>query len=263
MSALSVLGKGGDISYRLRADDYRAGPAVTPPTRGNSGSSRRVGAADVLSTDKVAYWFFRLNGCMTIENFVVHPDFGSSQRTDADILGIRFPHRSEGSASSRMPDHEALLSDVPLLFIAEVKLRECRLNGPWTDPEEDNLDRVLRAVGLHDPSEVRGVAEALYTRHRYVGSQSEVRLYAVGDEGDEDLRRRRPGVVTLLWADVLGFIHGRFTSYRGIKADHQQWEDVGHRLFDLAVAEPDRDAFIRRCRAMLRNDRNQGLGLEQ
>lgn len=159
-----------------------------------------------------------------------------------------------------MPDHEAILSEVPLLFIAEVKLRECRLNGPWTDPEDGNLDRVLRAVGLHQPEEVGGIAETLYTQHRYVGSRSEVRLYAIGDEGDEDLRRRRPGVFTLLWADVLGFIHDRFTSYRGVKADHQQWEDIGHRLFDLAVGEPNRDAFISRGRAMLRNDRAQGLG---
>lgn len=230
--------------------------------RGNSRNVRRRPDTDTLRTDKVAYWFFRLNGCMTIENFVVHPDFGSSQRTDADILGIRLPFRNEGVSSSPMPDHEALFSEVPMLFIAEVKLRECRLNGPWTDPEEGNLDRVLRAVGLHDPEEVGGVAEALYAQHRYVGSQSEVRLYAIGDEGDEDLHRRRPGVRTLLWADIFGFIHGRFTSYSGVKADHQQWEEVGHRLFDLALGEPNRDAFIRRGRSMLRNDRNQGLDLD-
>ena len=35
--------------------------------------------------------FFRLNGCLTTENFVVHPDGGRDQRTVADILGVRFP----------------------------------------------------------------------------------------------------------------------------------------------------------------------------
>jgi hypothetical protein len=29
-----------------------------------------------LPTEKVAYWYFLLNGCLTIENFVVHPEFG-------------------------------------------------------------------------------------------------------------------------------------------------------------------------------------------
>lgn len=224
---------------------------------------RQPADAVTLPTEKVAYWFFRLNGCMTIENFVVHPDFGGSQRTDADILGIRLPFRSEGAPESRMPDHEALLSDVPLLFIAEVKLKECKLNGPWTDPEERNLERVLRAVGLHDPGEVGVVADHLYTRHRYLDSRTDVRLYAIGDEGDEDLRRRRPGVVTLLWADILRFIHGRFRSYRNVKASHQQWDLVGHRLFEMAIGEPSSEAFVLSGRRLLRTDRGQGLNVDQ
>jgi hypothetical protein len=72
---------------------------------------RRPEGQTNLPTEKVAYWFFRLNGCMTIENFVVHPDFGGSQRTDADILGIRLPYRSEGLRDSPMPDHSSLHSD--------------------------------------------------------------------------------------------------------------------------------------------------------
>jgi len=197
---------------------------------------------------------------MTIENFIVHPEFGGEgQRTDADILGVRLPFRSEGLRESPMVDHEFVISAVPMLFIAEVKLRECKLNGPWTDPEAENLPRVLRAAGLHRPDEVDVVAEALYTGHRYISSSSEVRLYAIGDEGDADLRRRRPGVFTLLWADIFGFIYERFAAYRGVKANHQQWDEVGHRLFDLAVTQPDREAFIRHGRAALRNDRDKGL----
>ncbi len=48
-----------------------------------------------LDPEKIAYWFFRLNGFLTIENFVVHPELisdGTSQRTDADILAVRFPY---------------------------------------------------------------------------------------------------------------------------------------------------------------------------
>jgi len=53
-----------------------------------------------ISPEKVAYWFFRLNGCLTLVNFVVHPDLirrdePRSQWTDVDILAIRFPHRKE------------------------------------------------------------------------------------------------------------------------------------------------------------------------
>jgi hypothetical protein len=48
-----------------------------------------------ISSEKLAYWYLRLNGFLTITNFIVHPDFGRSQRTDVDILGCRFPYRQE------------------------------------------------------------------------------------------------------------------------------------------------------------------------
>ena len=48
-----------------------------------------------LDPEKVAYWYFRLNGFLQIENFVVHPGRRGSQRTDADLLAVRFPHRAE------------------------------------------------------------------------------------------------------------------------------------------------------------------------
>ncbi len=48
-----------------------------------------------LDPEKVAYWYFRLNGFLQIENFVVHPTRQGSQRTDADLLAIRFPDRKE------------------------------------------------------------------------------------------------------------------------------------------------------------------------
>ena len=58
--------------------------------------------------EKLAYWFLRLNGCTTIENFIAHPDDMGSQRTDVDILGVRLPHRSELLTSGKpMHDHPA------------------------------------------------------------------------------------------------------------------------------------------------------------
>lgn len=52
-------------------------------------------AANCLNPEKVAYWYFRLNGFLQIENFVVHPERRGGQRTDADLLAVRFPHRAE------------------------------------------------------------------------------------------------------------------------------------------------------------------------
>jgi hypothetical protein len=49
---------------------------------------------------------------LQIENFVVHPSGRGGQRTDADLLGIRFPHRAEFlfDHTKPMPDDVAGLS---------------------------------------------------------------------------------------------------------------------------------------------------------
>jgi len=52
-------------------------------------------AVERLDPEKVAYWYFRLNGFFQIENFVVHPERRGGQRTDADLPAIRFPFRAE------------------------------------------------------------------------------------------------------------------------------------------------------------------------
>lgn len=48
-----------------------------------------------INSEKLAYWYFRINGCFTITNFVIHPSQGRNQRTDVDIFAIRLPHRQE------------------------------------------------------------------------------------------------------------------------------------------------------------------------
>ena len=78
---------------------------------GDDGASPLGGSFDNLSnfmkikTDDLAYWFFRLNGFLSIVNFVVHKDTRSEAGgTDADILGVRFPYRAE-LFERPMPDY--------------------------------------------------------------------------------------------------------------------------------------------------------------
>ena len=51
----------------------------------------------LLTPEKIAYWYLRLNGFMTMENLILHNESprGLPQRTDADIYGVRFPFRKE------------------------------------------------------------------------------------------------------------------------------------------------------------------------
>src|SRR6266403_1355615 len=93
--------------------------------------------SDHLDPEKVAYWYFRLNGFLQIENFVVHRARRGGQRTDADLLAVRFPYRAElllDQPEQPMPDDVNTLDLSPHLIdvvIAEVKTNQpCTLNGP-------------------------------------------------------------------------------------------------------------------------------------
>jgi hypothetical protein len=76
-----------------------------------------------LPPERVAYWYFRLNGFLQIENFVLHPAGGGSQRTDADLLAVRFPDRKE-----LLFDHaEPMQDDITGLSLAGSDRRsDCR-----------------------------------------------------------------------------------------------------------------------------------------
>ena len=57
-------------------------------------ASRNSAKVPRLDPEKVAYWYFRLNGFLQIENFVVHPERRGSQRTD-DLLRFRHSFRRQ------------------------------------------------------------------------------------------------------------------------------------------------------------------------
>ena len=208
-------------------------------------------------TEKLAYWFFRLNGCLTIENFVVHPDVGSDQRTDADIIGVRFPYRAELFANP-MTDHPVFrqIGDRPFLFIAEVKGRTCRLNGPWTSPDRQNIQRVLRAVGAIPLPEVNAAADALYQTNKYDSDHYAVRLFGLGDRiGDFSINY--PNAIPLTWDEVLRFIFRRFQQYHEQKRAHPQWCSTGTLLWKLAEQTRDEETFVSVVRQLLTNDQSR------
>ena len=118
-------------------------------------------ATSRLDPEKIAYWYFRLNGFFQIENFVVHPERRGGQRTDADLLAARFPHRAErlfDDPNDFMADDEqrlALSRDCTDVVIAEVKTNQpCSLNGPWTRQDRQNVHRVLAAIGCLPPHQL-------------------------------------------------------------------------------------------------------------
>jgi hypothetical protein len=194
--------------------------------------------------DSVAEWFLRLNGFFTVLNFVVHPvepDEGTVQRTDADVLGVRFPNREEIVGGNPLTDHPAFQeSSRQMLVIAEVKTGRCRMNGPWTQREDENVFNVLRSFGNFAPVALKEVSDALYQTGYFQSDHFEAKLLCFGATRSGDLP---DGVLQFTWDQVFGFIHDRYKAFWRVKCQNQQWPPIGRFLWD-ECRERDRAAYL-------------------
>jgi hypothetical protein len=205
-----------------------------------------------LDPEKVAYWYFRLNGFLQIENFVVHPERRGGQRTDADLLAVRFPHRAERLFDypyDVMPDDGAALAlseDLIEVVIAEVKTNQpCTLNGPWTQYDRQNVHRVLAAIGCLPRDCINDAAADIYRAGVHKSDIGfRIRLVAVGQERSIELAEKYPEVTQLIWTELLTFVWERFKKYRQQKTQVDQWDVEGQKMKRLADQSRDVAAFI-------------------
>jgi hypothetical protein len=201
---------------------------------------------NLRTPERLAYWYLRLNGFLLLENFVVHPDRGTEQRTDADLLGVRFKHRRE-LMDSPMKDDEAV-SDCETLchvIIAEVKRGPCALNGPWTNPEDENMQRVLKAIGCFETAAIKAASKGLYDNGIYAEAQVTCRLFAFGNmKGHLPI----PLVPQILFGDMIKFIHERFRKYQRQKSSVGSWPPDGRELKNLARIHDRITSFERAVR---------------
>src|SRR5208337_2804679 len=122
--------------------------------------------------ENLVNWYLRLNGFMTIPTYILHPVRPGAQRTDADIVGIRFPYRKEFPGSD--VDDRRLTLDLskPLLVIVEVKTGAMMRNATWADPEKGNVEKLLECVGIfEEQSDIDEAAKHLYQAGRYENSE--------------------------------------------------------------------------------------------
>lgn len=196
-----------------------------------------------FSPERLAYWYFRLNGFTTTENFIVHPDQGADQRTDADLLAVRFAHRAENLVLPMTDDARiSSCSTFVNVIVAEIKTSLCSLNGPWTDPQKENMQRVIKAIGCVPHSDVQNACASLYSEGLWSKSDVTVRLFALGDQRST---LRVPPEQQVTWSEVIQFIISRFKQYKRQKSSVGQWAEDGLMLKRL-VSKKNAEALIRK-----------------
>jgi hypothetical protein len=198
------------------------------PVTGHSGRDRSGDWAE-----QVARWYFRLNGFLSIPGFVVHPDkVRRHPRTEADLLGVRFPHSAEIIASCPMEDDSWVQKTSRILFIiTEVKTEGCNVNGPWSRQEEGNMERAIRRLGFAPEDQVAGIAQAMYEHLRWEGPSHVLQYIAMGRRPSHDLARRYPRLRQIMWEQISDFLFRRFSDFpqklRSGGRVHDQWPDFG------------------------------------
>jgi hypothetical protein len=198
-----------------------------------------------INAERLAYWYLRLNGFLTIPGFVVHPDRGRDQETDVDLVGIRLPYRAENLDRPMQDDARfTQVGEKSLLAFVEVKAGGMRLNGPWTNRERNNMLRLLSAVGPLPYAEARRAASSLYESGVYTNQLYQVTLVCIGSHVNEELKVSHPQVPQITWPDTLRFIYQRFRDYRREKRSHGQWDADGQSLWRRADSARTVDAFI-------------------
>lgn len=199
----------------------------------------------MITPEVLAHWYFRLNGFLTIGNFIVHPDRGVGIQTEVDVLGVRFPYRSELLEQPMQDD--PLFNDGdprPLIISAEVKTNRGNLNRAWTEPSRANMQRLLHAIGAFPLEHVNEIADTLYRTGRYEGREYRISWLIVGASPDEEFRVQFPAVPHVSWRHICDFIFQRFTEFERQKRTHDQWDAAGKHIWNIFhKTRPDPKAF--------------------
>ncbi|MPZ20232.1 MAG: hypothetical protein GEV06_20285 [Luteitalea sp.] len=198
-----------------------------------------------IRAEQLGYWYLRLNGFLTIPNFIVHPEQGRNQETDVDILAVRFPYRAE---LRTMQDDQPFtrISGKSFIALAEIKSKVCALNGPWTNPDRQNMHKVLRAVGAFPAAENEIAAAALYERGFYQSQLYHTSLLCLGEEESPEVATNYPKMPQMTWFKALSFIYTRFDSYRRQKESHGQWDEQGRALWVVSEQSRSSQEFVDR-----------------
>jgi hypothetical protein len=84
------------------------------------------------------------------------------------------------------------------VVIVEIKTNDaCKLNGPWTESEKNNIHRILIAIGCIPENSIADVAADLYNRGISLHGDRRIRLISIGRGYNKELRQQMENVVQI------------------------------------------------------------------
>ncbi|MGH8399961.1 MAG: hypothetical protein ACRESU_02565 [Gammaproteobacteria bacterium] len=97
-------------------------------------------------------WYLRLNGYLSVKNFVIHEPKNNSvpQGGEIDILGVRFPYSCEKplpdfkfNVDNNLIDEKIISGGITDFVIAEVKSSNDTINDLWRQPpNQENCEEL-------------------------------------------------------------------------------------------------------------------------
>jgi hypothetical protein len=197
--------------------------------------------------EEVAAWYFRLNGFFLLPAFVVHKDNRADYpRTEADLLGLRLRYSAEYIKKQRLKDDERVqrmckVKGKPynMALMAEVKAGDCSINGPWSNPDQRNMQYAIERCGFADPNQVETIADSMHENLRWEGKEWVIQYICVGKRIKPDLSNRYPDLVQISFQDIGKFLYERFRlfpekipevagieQWPGFGRDYAYWSDA-------------------------------------
>lgn len=188
-----------------------------------------------INTEKLAYWYFRLNGFLGNDSYIIHRQLGSPEHsTDIDYLGVRFMHRKElfEGEDNWMRDDEnsELFKYYPkgkiYICFAEIKKGEPKINKTWTDETKETLVQLLLSVGCISHKQIPKVVSSLQKKGFCNINNNYITFIAIGDSSYKSCIPYEK-IPIIYWKEILRFIYDRFRDYKIEKSNLKEWSNFG------------------------------------
>ena len=198
----------------------------------------------MTKAEALGQWYLRLNGFLTIPNFILHPPRPGSARTEVDVVGVRLPHRKEFDSGDI--DEPEFRRSTAYLVLAEVKTSRIVLNRAWSDPGA--IEDILHAIGISAEADIPSIADSLRMNGIHEAQVLYSAILFIGDDIDAEVVSKYRASPRRSWDQVLAFVYDRFRRYDRLKTQVDQWDEVGQTLMCLATAHKTQGDFVREAR---------------